>query len=447
VPRDDIGLKFELLDASTRSYRLIGHPRGWNKPFYVQDLLVRHPTSQTTQIRILGRTDDLIVLATGEKVLPTTLEKTAAEHPAVKDVLAFGDARASLGLLAEISEAFENQYSSADGERKFLKSFEPYIERGNTITDSHGKISMNMIVITHSSSKPLLRTAKNTLARKANYAVFEEEIKQCYDRAELVRVDPLPVPKDNDEMLRKAIRTHILSCSHGKVNSDFISSPEGDSDDFFEVGMDSLQATRLRRALQSALRANSSLASATSELPLDFVFQNSSVDKLTHALTNIMSGGVDNRSVDNAPLDRESRRTGEMLKMVERYVDEIKVRGNLSSAAHARPAVSTTRRHGGAHMKVILLTGSTGSLGCMLLSRFVADSTIDKIFCLNRPRNDAHDYQVKVMQKRGIAVEKGQEWRKVVFLGANASQVNLGLDAEQYEDVSVLNCVPKYVTN
>ena len=372
-------------------------------------------------------------------MLPTTLEKTAAEHPAVKDVLAFGDGRASLGLLVEISEAFEAEYASADGELKFLKSFEPYIERGNTVTDSHGKISMNMIVITHSSSKPLLRTDKYSLARKANYAAFEEEIKQCYDRAELVTADPFPMPKDNegdDEALRKAIRTLILSCSHGKVNSDFISSPEGDSIDFFEVGMDSLQATRLRRALQNALRATSNLASATSELPLDFVFQNSSVEKLTHALAYIMYGDVDGRSVDNAPLDKESRRIGEMLKMVERYVDEIKVYGNLSSAAHAHPASSTTRR--GAHTKVVLLTGSTGSLGCMLLSRFVADSTIDKIFCLNRPRDGAHDYQVKVMQKRGVVVKEEQEWRKVVFLGANASQVNLGLDAGQYEDVSIL---------
>ena len=434
MPRDDIGLKFELLDASTRSYRLIGQPHGWNKPFYVQDLLVRHPTSQTTQIRILGRTDDLLVLTTGKKVLPTTLEKIAGEHPAVKDVLAFGDARASLGLIVEISKAYETEYSSADGERKFLESFEPYIERGNTVMDSNGKISMNMIVITHSSSKPLLRTAKCSLARKANYAAFEEEIKQCYDRAELVTVDPFPMPNDNegDEALRKAIRTLILSCSLGKVNSD---SPEDDSVDFFEVGMDSLQATRLRRALQNALRATSNLASTTTELPLDFVFQNSSVDKLTHALTYIMLGGVDGMSVDNAPRDRENRRIGEMLKMVERYVDEIKVHGNLSSAAHACPANSTTRH--GAHTKAVLLTGSTGSLGCMLLSRFLADSTIDKIFCLNRPRDGAHDYQVKVMQKRGIVVKEDQEWSNVVFLGANASQVNLGLDAGQYEDVSI----------
>ena len=372
------------------------------------------------------------MLATGEKVLPTTLEKITSEHPAVKDVLVFGSARASLGLLVEISEAFDTEYSSADGELKFLESFEPYVERGNAVTDAHGKISTNMIIITHSSSKPLIRTDKGSIARKANYAAFEEEINQCYEKAEFVSVDPLPIPKDKegDETLREAIRTLILACSHGKA--DFISSPDGDSVDFFEVGMDSLQATRLYRSLQNALRATSNLASAASELPLDFVFQNSSVDKITHAVASIMLGGADGTS---APLDKESKRIGDMRKMVERYVDEVKTYSNLVSAARARPASSTTRR--GAHTKVVLLTGSTGSLGCMLLSRFVADSTISKVFCLNRPRDGAHDYQVKAMQRRGV-VFKEDDWRKVVFLGANASQVNLGLDAGQYEDVSIL---------
>ena len=129
-----------------------------------------------------------------------------------------------------------------------------------------------------------------------------------------------------------------------------------------------------------------------------------------------------------------------MLKLVERYVDEIKGYRNLVPAARARPINSTTRR--GAHTKVILLTGSTGSLGCMLLSQFVADPTISKIVCLNRPRNGAHEYQAKAMQKRGVVL-KEEEWRKVVYLGSNTSQVNLGLDAVQYEDVSILH-VPNW---
>ena len=431
MPRDDIGLEFELVDASTHSYRLIGHPHGWGQPFFVQDSLQRHPTSETIQIRILGRTDDLIVLATGEKVLPTTLEKITAEHPAVKDALVFGDARASLGLLVEISEAFHSEYSSADGELKFLESFEPYVERGNEVTDAHGKISMNMIIITHSSTKPLLRTDKGSVSRKANYTAFEEEIKQCYEKAEFVSVDPLPIPKDKegDETLREAIKSLILLCTNGKA--DFIFTPDGSTVDFFEVGMDSLQATRLRSSLQNALRATSNLASATTELPLDFVFQNSSVDKLTQAVASVMLGGDDT----SAHLDKESKRIADMRKMVDRYVDEVRTYSSLVTAARARPANSTTRR--GAHTKVVLLTGSTGSLGCQLLSRFAADSTVSKVFCLNRPRDNAHEYQVKAMQKRGVSM-KEDDWRKVVFFGTNASQVNLGLDARQYEDVSIL---------
>lgn len=71
---------------------------------------------------------------------------------------------------------------------------------------------MNTIVITliRSSSKPLLRTVKYGFARKANYAALEEEIKQCYDRTELVKVDPFPVPKDNDDTLISKGLEHLF---------------------------------------------------------------------------------------------------------------------------------------------------------------------------------------------------------------------------------------------
>ena len=45
------------------------------------------------------------------------------------------------------------------------------------------------------------------------------------------------------------------------------------------------------------------------------------MDKLLRAVAHIMLGKVDSRSFENAPLHGESRRIGEMLKMVERYVD------------------------------------------------------------------------------------------------------------------------------
>ncbi|KAF4620377.1 hypothetical protein D9613_000452 [Agrocybe pediades] len=441
LPRTDIGLEFELIDAPTRSYRLIGHPQGWSGPFYVQDSLEMHPTAKTVQVRIRGRTDDLIVLATGEKLRPTTLEKAASEFPAVKDALAFGDGRASLGLLVEVTEANEKEYPpTEEGKAKFLEAFQPYVERGNESTDSHGKISMDMIILTYSSVKPLLRTDKGSLARKANYAAFEEEIRVCYEKAELAtsNADPLPVPKDQEgeQDLRKTLREFILSATHNKA--DFLSLPDGDQTDFFEVGLDSLQATRLRAAIQNALKATSlDIDDVAKQLPLDFVFQNSSVDKLVSALTNIMLGH-DAPGNESQPVDRESRRVKAMLEMVDRYVDEIKAFGDsLPSSAECSHAPLVNGHSKISPENVVLLTGSTGSLGCMLLSRFVADSTISKVYCLNRPRDGcARQYQLTMMQKRGVVVEDSDKaWQKVVFLNSTTSQANLGLDAEQYEEL------------
>ncbi|KAG6899967.1 hypothetical protein C0995_004569, partial [Termitomyces sp. Mi166 len=88
-PRTDTGITIIPLDDGSKSFRLVGYPPGWSKPFEVQDLLVANP-HDNKQYRIMGRADDLLVLSTGEKVRPTNLEQILAEHPDVKDVLAFG---------------------------------------------------------------------------------------------------------------------------------------------------------------------------------------------------------------------------------------------------------------------------------------------------------------------------------------------------------------------
>ncbi|KAE9388519.1 hypothetical protein BT96DRAFT_1073437 [Gymnopus androsaceus JB14] len=128
-------------------------------------------TSLTRQVRILGRTDDLIVLATGEKVRPTMMEQ-----------------RAGLGVIVELVESTLGSGSlvnaSTAEKEEMIRSLEPFVERGNSYTDAHGKIStnpLNMIIVTSSSTKPLIRMDKGSLARKANYAAFEEEIQGCYD--------------------------------------------------------------------------------------------------------------------------------------------------------------------------------------------------------------------------------------------------------------------------
>ncbi|KAG5325053.1 hypothetical protein C0989_011645, partial [Termitomyces sp. Mn162] len=160
-PRTDIRITIMPLDDGSKSHRLVGYPPGWSTPYEVQDLLVAKP-HDSTQYRIMGRADDLLVLSTGEKVRPTNLEQKVMEHPDIKDVLAFGAGQVCLGLLVELSG---NSFDSADIDQPetraaILSSIQPYLERGNSFTDKHGKVSNEMVVLTRESTRPFIRTDK-----------------------------------------------------------------------------------------------------------------------------------------------------------------------------------------------------------------------------------------------------------------------------------------------
>ncbi|KAL0568294.1 hypothetical protein V5O48_013694 [Marasmius crinis-equi] len=419
TPRKDLGLEVVPLDPSDpdTSCRLIGHPLGWPDAFHVQDLLMRNPDAPD-QIRILGRADELIVLATGEKIGPASLERTVAEHPQVKDVLAFGANRPSLGLIVELVEGVHEIGF------EFMSSFLPYLERGNALTDAHGKVTSNMLVFTKPAEKPLVRTDKGSLARKENYVAFDEEISGCYEAAERLEVRPFPDidSEKGQEGLRCAIRSFVVTCATTAA-VDF-SDVQNDSIDFFEMGMDSLHATRLRRMVQSAITQTIVPSRRESTvLPPDFCFQHPSIDKLCTAVASILSG---------SHAETESSRVTAMHAMLDNYVAELKsYEGLAKSSGWKRPTSA-------AQGDVVLLTGSTGSLGCMLLKRLSGDPCVRKVICLNRRRPGGSDsamtYQINALRKRGLIMQE-EDWEKVVLLESQTSMKNLGLDEVCYSQL------------
>ncbi|KIK56246.1 hypothetical protein GYMLUDRAFT_76195 [Collybiopsis luxurians FD-317 M1] len=430
VPRQDIGLEIELVDASTRSYRLIGHPDGWSKPFYVQDALEMHPTPLTNQIRILGRTDDLVVLVTGEKVRPTIFEQTVAEHPLVKDALVFGDGRPHPGLLVELCETFTHE-SDCDA---FIHTLEPYIEHGNSFIDVHGKILMNMLVLTFTTEKPLIRTDKGSLAQRANYAAFDQEIRRSYKDFEFASASPFP--KDNPFALREALRSLVID-SYREGADSFVTS-SGDHVDFFEVGMNSLQATRLRAFIQNSLRKSLDLPSLN--LILDFTFQNSTLEKLTKAVSALMASRSSLISPSLSENDKEKRRIENMLATLQCYVRELEQYQQQFIDASPRPYIinGIDEAVNSSAGKVVILTGSTGSLGSFLLAELAADPTVTKVFCLNRPHSggsiNMKKHQRQLMASRGVCVNEVQ-WEKVNFFEAQTNQADLGLTQVQYQEL------------
>ncbi|KAG5337253.1 putative secondary metabolism biosynthetic enzyme [Termitomyces sp. Mn162] len=423
-PRTDTRITIMPLDDGSQSHRLVGYPPGWSKPYEVQDLLVVNP-HDSTQYRIMGRADDLLVLSTGEKVRPTNLEQKVMEHPDIKDVLAFGAGQACLGLLVELSA---NSFDSADIDQPetravILSSIQTYLERGNSFTDKHGKISNEMVVLTRETTKPFIRTDKGSLARKSILAAFDKEIKSCYEKVDMQNALPFPSLYDGGCALLDFIRVLV----HGIACNDDIT----DLMDLFEAGMDSLQASRLRRAILNGLRVTPDLPIPIENIEIDFCFQNSSIEKLYLAIAHLMSGSQDEYGIRET---KEERRIRAMEDMFEKYYDVLRSFESLAAHAHT---LRLKRRPAAGQKKVVVLTGSTGSLGCFLLARLANNPYISKVICLNRVHTGTtspRQRQMDLMSKRGACMSN-QAWDKVVLHGADLSRYDFGLDENHFSEL------------
>ena len=395
--RKDIGLRLEGPGDGSGLFKLIGRPFGWSQEFPVQDLLQCNPRAPGSQFKILGRSDDLIVLATGEKVLPQMMEMTVANDCRVKEAIAFGDGRFNVGLIIEASIDLdvkdEGQMSS------YVEEIWPSVLAGNEFTDNHGKItSKEMIVITAPSCKKLARTDKGSLSRKTIVQDFAEEIDAAYRKAEREGIEAIPGSVEDTKTWLKALVGDIIRIS-----------PEdpawSDLDDFFELGMDSLQATILRRKILASITKS---GCGFGKLSPDFIFKCPTINTL-HAL---LSGNAS---------DSGCERAERMNEMVRKYASNIR---SLPAPTMAPTAI-------------VLLTGSTGSLGSFLLAQLTALPYVCKVICLNRRVNslsskDLYSRQKAALSRGGITIP-ASSWDKIAIYEAELKIPSFGLADSDYD--------------
>ena len=401
--RSDLGLKLLVLDPNLhgeRACKLIGYPFGWDATFELQDRLQYNPQRPDCEVKILGRNDDVIVLATGEKVVPHLLEHMLEQEPSIKRAIMFGHGQAETGILLEPS------IDVGGHEELFLNEMWPVIQKANGFMDGHARISTKTAVLIKPSDKVIPISDKGLPQRKEVYSTFDSEIKSVYKHLERDTSDNLAMDLDfNDK--ERCIRLMVQSCLpfHRKAYS------WEDDDDLIHLGMDSLQATRLRRTLNASLRRSGHKIFAKRDLPLDFVYSHPSVSEMAKALDI-------------------SRPPSNISKTME----------DLAGKYAIGPKISDYRHQG----FVILLTGSTGNLGARLLLSLSKIVEVKQIICLVRATpavsSDASYDALRLRQQqslkeRGMALSESA-WSKVGFLPWESGASRLGLDQDTYRHLS-----------
>jgi acyl-CoA synthetase (AMP-forming)/AMP-acid ligase II len=186
---------FELQILATEKHVLAVENLPDVRGYSTKDLFVPHPTKKglwkmwaffflsslvilwgANGFRSIGRADDVLILANGEKIVPGPTEGTLLAHPAVQGVIMFGRERSQAGLLVEPAE--HRAFDPLKDEMAlvaFRNEIWPAVEEANRMAPAFARIFKEMILVT-SPSKPLPRAAKGTVNRRAALVHYENEI-------------------------------------------------------------------------------------------------------------------------------------------------------------------------------------------------------------------------------------------------------------------------------
>ena len=243
-----------------------------NRPdgsYATKDLFLRHPEIEA--YKYYARLDDTIVLFNGEKVNPLDMEGRVRQHDVVSEAVVFGAGRANIGL-AVVRAPNTDGLSSED----IIERIWPTVENAHEAMPAFGQLMKSMIkVLPADTNYP--RTDKGTVIRQAFYRDYGQLIEEAYGKEETA-TGSLTFSETELKMFIREQLQKILPAN--------ASATLTDDTDFFGLGIDSLQATRLRSTLMKTLNTNGH------PLGLNIAFEYPTINALARHLDSLVSGAT-----------------------------------------------------------------------------------------------------------------------------------------------------------
>ncbi|KAM0449161.1 hypothetical protein ACHAO4_007823 [Trichoderma viride] len=337
--------------------------------YATKDLFEPHPSIPRAW-KYIARLDDTIVLVNGEKFNPVEMEGKIRSDKNVTEAVVFGAGRAHLGILLVPAAGLANRT-----DEEILDIIWPIVEFANKSADAFARISRDMIrVLPHDCAYP--RTDKGSIIRQAFYRKFKAEIEETYDLAEssseeLVQFDLPELQQFIRDLLQRTLETP---------------TPVQDDEDFFSLGLDSLQAIQMRSEILKKVDIGGN------KLGQQIVFEQPSISKLGSFLLSLRIGNDGNEKMS-----------------IEQQMENL------------------------------VVTGATGSLGAHIVAKLASRPDVDQIYCLVRADDLTHGYKRVVssmIQRRVYHSLSLASRRKIIVLPSNLAEPDLGLSKSAYEAIT-----------
>ncbi|KAK6082253.1 Iterative polyketide synthase CazM 8 [Seiridium cupressi] len=359
----------------------------------MKDLYSRHPSKKDAWL-YRGRTDDIIVFSTGEKLNPVDLEHIITTDPAISAAIIAGVGRFQSSLLVEAVKPPGN-----DVERnELLGLIWPSIQAANKESPSYGRIHKNMILLT-TAEKPMLRAGKGTVQRKLSLDLYAQELDALYRANEQALSRPTEassVLQDGNGSIHDAVKRIVAE------STDLDMAQVSLDANLFELGLDSLQVVSITKAINRLLSSR-----GIAPFQIKVVYSNPSILALIEAVLAVVEGR-DQTLTDGSDEDR-------LQKLLDLYATNMPITARKPEPQPSDGAVA-------------LLTGSTGSLGSYILDSLLSNAEVKHIYCLNRGPGSS-ERQRKSQAAKGL---QDLPSKKVEFFDADLTKPYFGLDTQQY---------------
>ncbi|KAF3912517.1 hypothetical protein ABW20_dc0107465 [Dactylellina cionopaga] len=369
--------------------------------YETRDLFAPHPTKPGLwQHR--SRIDDVIVFLNGEKTNPISFEQEVTHHPEVRGALVVGQQQFEAALLVELVDEKE---LDAQEQLQVIERLWPVISSANKKTPAHARISKVKIIFTD-PARPMLRAGKGTIQRQGTVNLYSKEIARLY--ASMGALTSLPAKvtpvrmTDQNAVIRIVTELVKETTEWAKVNP---------IDDFFALGLDSLQVLNIVRELK--------LRFPFEALVPGVVYANPSVELLAKEIIRF-SNQVEMPLASN---DKPNNTLTSIREKYEAFIDGF-ARGIRS---RSQPEVRDPTAP-----KTIILTGSTGALGSFILQSLISDPSVAHVYCFNRSA-DSKTMQISRNTERQLSTDFPES--RVTFLAPDLSDPEFGLEAPIYYEL------------